>query len=87
MDLLNGMQVEMTNVSNISENNRVSPLLNHLFTVSEGIPSLAWVTYEAKPAKFVVEMIGASKFYSNRVLREYKEKWVVRMLGLGECLC
>jgi adenylyl cyclase-associated protein len=39
MDLLSGMQVEMTKVSNIRENNRAHPLLNHLSTVSEGIPA------------------------------------------------
>jgi len=74
MDLLSGMQIEMTKVSNIRENNRASPLLNHLSTVSEGIPGLAWVTYDAKPANFVGEMVGAAKFYGDRVLREYKEK-------------
>lgn len=70
------MQVEMTKVSNIRENNRASPLFNHLSTVSEGIPGLAWVTYDAKPAKFVNEMVGAARFYGDRVLREYKEKCV-----------
>jgi adenylyl cyclase-associated protein len=74
MDLLSGMQVEMTKVSNIRENNRASPLLNHLSTVSEGIPALAWITYDLKPAKFVSEMVGAAEFYGNRVLREYREK-------------
>lgn len=74
MDLLSGMQVEMTKVSNISESNRASPYINNLRTVSEGTPALAWVTELAKPAKFVVEMAGAAKFYGDRVLRERKDK-------------
>lgn len=74
MDLLSGMQVEMTKVSNIRENNRASPLFNHLSTVSEGIPGLAWVTFDTKPAKLIDEMVQAAEFYGNRVLREYKEK-------------
>lgn len=92
MDLLSGMQVEMTKVSNIRENNRAHPLLNHLSTVSEGIPGLAWVTYDPKPAKFVVEMIAAAKFYGDRVLREYKEKdpkhfaWVKSFLAILSAL-
>lgn len=74
MDLLAGMQEHMTTVSNIRESNRHSPLMNHLSTVSEGAPGLAWVTYDAKPANFVSEMIGSAKFYGNRVLTEYKAK-------------
>lgn len=77
MDLLSGMQVEMTKVSNIRENNRASPFFNHLSTVSEGIPCLAWVTFDAKPAKIVSEMVGAARFYGDRVLREYKEKYAL----------
>lgn len=74
MDLLSGMQVEMTKVTNIRENHRGSPFLNQLSTVGEGIPSLAWVTYDTKPTKFINEMIGAARFYGDRVLREHKEK-------------
>ena len=74
MDLLSGMQVEMTKVSNIRENNRASPLFNHLSTVSEGIPGLAWVTFDTKPAKLIDEMAQAAEFYGNRVLREFKER-------------
>jgi len=78
MDLLSGMQVEMTKVTNIRENHRGSPFLNQLSTVGEGIPSLAWVTYDTKPTKFINEMIGAARFYGDRVLREHKMKYVAR---------
>lgn len=74
MDLLAGMQEHMTKVSNICENNRPSPVIKHLSTVSEGAPALAWVTYEAKPASFVDAMIGAAKFWGNRVLVDSKAK-------------
>lgn len=74
MDLLAGMQLHLTKVSNIRENNRASKLSTHLATVSEGFPGLAWVTVDAKPGDFVNEMIGAAKFYGNRILSEYKGK-------------
>lgn len=74
MELLSGMQIEMTKVSNIRENNRPSPLSNHLSTISEGIPGLAWVTEAAKPADFVGEMKSAAQFYGNRVLSAHKDK-------------
>lgn len=74
MDLFTEMQIELTNVSNIRENNRVSPLSNHLSTVSEGIPGLAWVTVEGKPANYVKEMLGAAQFFGNRVITSHKQK-------------
>ncbi|TGZ82887.1 hypothetical protein EX30DRAFT_316737 [Ascodesmis nigricans] len=74
-DLVSGMQAQMTEVSNIREANRADKdVYNHLSTVSEGIPGLAWVTVDGKPADFVGEMVGAAKYYGNKVLSEYKGK-------------
>jgi len=60
-------------VTEFREQNRRSTQPNHLSAVSEGIQALAWVTISPKPAPHVKEMIGACQFYSNRVLKDFKE--------------
>uniref|UniRef100_A0A8C1SEJ0 Adenylyl cyclase-associated protein n=1 Tax=Cyprinus carpio TaxID=7962 RepID=A0A8C1SEJ0_CYPCA len=58
------------------EKNRSSPLFNHLSAVSESVPALGWVAMAPKPGPFVKEMQDAATFYTNRVLKDYKEKYV-----------
>lgn len=60
-------------VQNFREKNRGSKLFNHLSTVSESIPALGWVAMAPKPGPYVKEMMDAAMFYSNRVLKEYKD--------------
>jgi adenylyl cyclase-associated protein len=59
-------------INNLRESNRASPLFNHLTAVAEGIVALGWF-FEPKPANFVGEVIGAIKYYGNKVLTEYKK--------------
>jgi len=73
---LTDLQKQMGIVNDIREANRGSPLFNHLSAVSEGITALAWVTYEPKPANYLTEILGGAQFFGNRVLKEYKEKYV-----------
>lgn len=47
---------------------RTSDLFNHLSTLSEGIPALAWVCQEPTPVPFIKEMIASADFYSNKIL-------------------
>jgi len=47
---------------------------NHLSALSEAIPALGWVTVNPAPAPFVLEMNHAGQFYTNRVLKDWKEK-------------
>ncbi|XP_036948367.1 adenylyl cyclase-associated protein 1 [Acanthopagrus latus] len=61
-------------VQQFREKNRSSQLFNHLSTVSESVPALGWVAIAPKPGPYVKEMQDASMFYSNRVLKDYKEK-------------
>jgi len=67
-----GKQIEA--VLNFREKHRTSPLFNHLSTLSESTPGLSWVVIEPAPAPYVKEMLNAAVFYSNRVLKEYREK-------------
>jgi len=65
---------EIQAVIGYRESKRSSPLFNHLSTVSESIPGLSWVAVEPAPAPYVREMLNAAVFYSNRVLKDYREK-------------
>ncbi|KAI4871827.1 hypothetical protein NFI96_016384 [Prochilodus magdalenae] len=70
------------------EQNRSSPLFNHLSAVSESVSALGWVAMAPKPGPFVKEMQDAAMFYTNRVLKDYKEKdkthvdWVKAYLAI-----
>uniref|UniRef100_A0A671LKE3 Adenylyl cyclase-associated protein 1-like n=1 Tax=Sinocyclocheilus anshuiensis TaxID=1608454 RepID=A0A671LKE3_9TELE len=70
-DLLNPVIQE---VQAFREKNRSSPLFNHLSAVSESVPALGWVAMAPKPGPYVKEMQDAAMFYTNRVLKDYKEK-------------
>ncbi|KAK8739450.1 hypothetical protein OTU49_017418 [Cherax quadricarinatus] len=56
------------------ESKRQSPFFNHLSAISESIPGLSWVAVAPAPAPFVKEMGDSAVFYTNRVLKEYREK-------------
>ncbi|XP_027212254.2 adenylyl cyclase-associated protein 1 isoform X3 [Penaeus vannamei] len=56
------------------ESKRQSPFFNHLSAVSESIPGLSWVAVSPAPAPYVKEMGDSAVFYTNRVLKEYKDK-------------
>ncbi|EHA98884.1 Adenylyl cyclase-associated protein 1 [Heterocephalus glaber] len=55
------------------EKNQGSKLFSHLSAVSESIQALGWVAMAAKPGPYVKEMNDAAMFYTNRVLKEYKD--------------
>merc|ERR1712123_260081 len=56
------------------ESNRRSEMFNHLSAISESIPALGWVAVSPAPAPYVKEMKDAGQFYTNRVLKDWKEK-------------
>lgn len=56
------------------EKHRTSQYFNHLSAISESIPALGWVAVSPTPAPYVKEMNDAGQFYTNRVLKEWKEK-------------
>lgn len=72
----------MTDLHNASDTidslrmaNRDSPYFGHLSAVAEGIVALGWFV-QAKPADFVNEMIGSIEYYGNKVMKDYKDKYV-----------
>ncbi|MEQ2294397.1 F-actin-capping protein subunit alpha, partial [Ameca splendens] len=72
--LLQPVSKAIQQVQAFREQNRTSPLFNHLSAISESVPALGWVAMAPKPAPFVKEMQDAAMFYTNRVLKDYKEK-------------
>jgi len=74
ISLLQPMSEKISQIQEFRESNRRSALFNHLSTVSESISALGWVTVAPAPGPFVKEMSDAGMFYSNRVLKEFKEK-------------
>ncbi|KAK9365882.1 adenylate cyclase associated N terminal-domain-containing protein [Lipomyces kononenkoae] len=73
MELFKPITAQLESVQNLREKNRPSKFFNHLSTVSEGAPALGWVGAEPTPVPFVGEMKDSAQFYSNRVLKEYKD--------------
>ena len=61
-------------VTALREKSRTSPLFNHLSAVSESISAFAWISISPAPSPFVKEMSDSAQFYTNRVLKDYKDK-------------
>ncbi|XP_051520364.1 adenylyl cyclase-associated protein 1-like [Myxocyprinus asiaticus] len=72
--LLAPVSKAIQDVQSFREKNRSSPFFNHLSAVSESVPALGWVAMAPKPGPYVKEMQDAAMFYTNRVLKDYKEK-------------
>ncbi|KAL8558489.1 hypothetical protein ACOMHN_059230 [Nucella lapillus] len=80
---------KLTAVQEFREQNRRSAMFNHLSAISESIAALGWITVTPAPGPYVKEMKDAGMFYTNRVLKDHKEKdggqvhvdWVKAWLG------
>ena len=64
----------ISEIQSFREKQRRSEFFNHLSAVSESIPALGWVPMAPTPGPFVKEMNDAGQFYTNRVLKDWKEK-------------
>lgn len=74
MQLLAPTSEQIAAIQAYREKNRASKLFNHLSAISESIPALGWVAIAPTPAPYVKEMNDAGQFYTNRVLKEWKDK-------------
>lgn len=72
--LLEPMSAQIQQIQEFREKNRGSSFFNHLSAISESIPALGWVAVSPTPAPYVKEMNDAGQFYTNRVLKDWKEK-------------
>lgn len=73
-ELLKPTSDQISAIQNFREKNRTSKFFNHLSAVSESIPALGWVCVSPTPGPHVKEMNDAGQFYTNRVLKDWKEK-------------
>lgn len=74
MELLKPTSTQISSIQDFREKNRASAYFNHLSAISESIPALGWVCVSPTPGPHVKEMNDAGQFYTNRVLKEWKEK-------------
>jgi len=74
MKLLKPTSDLIDQIQKFRESNRRSEMFNHLSAISESIPALGWVAVAPTPAPHVKEMKDAGMFYTNRVLKDWKEK-------------
>ncbi|KAK2582254.1 hypothetical protein KPH14_004600 [Odynerus spinipes] len=74
MSLLAPTSTQIQQIQEFSEKNRNSPFFNHLAAIGGSIPALGWVAVSPTPAPYVKEMNDAGQFYTNRVLKDWKEK-------------
>lgn len=72
--LLLPTSTKIQEIQALREKNRGSPFFNHLSAISESIPALGWVAVSPTPAPYVKESNDTGQFYTNRVLKEWKEK-------------
>lgn len=73
-ELLKPTSDQITAIQALREKNRTSTFFNHLSAISESIPALGWVCVAPTPGPHVKEMNDAGQFYTNRVLKDWKEK-------------
>lgn len=74
MQYLKPTSDQISAIQDFRDKNRASPFFNHLQAISESIPALGWVCVAPTPGPHVKEMNDAGQFYTNRVLKDWKEK-------------
>ncbi|XP_055635172.1 adenylyl cyclase-associated protein 1 isoform X2 [Toxorhynchites rutilus septentrionalis] len=72
--LLKPTSDQIAAIQGYREKHRTSPYFNHLSAISESISALGWVCVAPTPGPYVKEMNDAGQFYTNRVLKDWKEK-------------
>ncbi|XP_031619662.1 adenylyl cyclase-associated protein 2 [Contarinia nasturtii] len=73
-NLLKPTSDQISAIQEFREKHRTSPFFNHLSAISESVPALGWVCVSPTPGPHVKEMNDAGQFYTNRVLKDWKEK-------------
>jgi len=82
----------MTKIAEVESKYRGKDHVNHLKAVAEGTPALGWLAVEPTPGPYAKDMIGASEFWSNKILSAYKGKdekqvkWVTSFNGFMKAL-
>ncbi|KAJ2804398.1 suppressor of rasval19 [Coemansia guatemalensis] len=86
--LLGPQQETIQQVIEIKDGNRASEYFDNLSTVAEGISAFGWVAVDQVPVPYITDMKESAEFYSNRVLKKWREKdsnqteWVKAFLSI-----
>lgn len=78
-------------IGDLKDQNRQSKSFPYLNAVAEGAPLFSWITVET-PMAVITDFKDAAQFWTNRVLKEFKESdpnaaaWVKAFLGIFEDL-
>ncbi|KAF7256426.1 hypothetical protein EG68_06826 [Paragonimus skrjabini miyazakii] len=60
-------------VVQFKDQKRSSPLFNHISAVAESVLALGWINVSPTPAPYVKSMQDAAQFFTNRVIKDYKD--------------
>ncbi|XP_050393449.1 adenylyl cyclase-associated protein 1 isoform X1 [Patella vulgata] len=75
VEIFKPLTTQVTAVQSYREANRSNRAIeNHLACLSESIGALGWVGVSPAPVPYIKEMQDSGIFYSNRILKEFKEK-------------
>ncbi|KAI5969692.1 SRV2 [Candida margitis] len=64
---------KISKINNLKDNNRRSTYFNHLNTLSESGAVFFWIGIDT-PVSYISDIKDSAKFWSDRVLKEYKDK-------------
>ncbi|EJS42010.1 srv2p [Saccharomyces arboricola H-6] len=84
-DSLRPINENIIKLGQLKESNRQSKYFAYLSALSEGAPLFSWVAMDA-PVSMVTDFKDAAQFWTNRILKEYREsdpnavEWVKRFL-------
>ncbi|KAJ2502421.1 suppressor of rasval19 [Coemansia sp. RSA 1972] len=86
--LLNAQQSAIQSACALKDANRPSEYFDNLSAVAEGVAAFGWVAVAPTPVPYVNDMKESAEFYTNRVLRKWREsdpnqvEWVKALLGI-----
>nr|POE94712.1 adenylyl cyclase-associated protein [Quercus suber] len=73
--LLEHLNQDLNSVNDARHNHGGSLLKDHLAMVAEGVGALQWLLVPDTPAEYVTDIIDGTQMYSNRVLKEHRERY------------
>ncbi|KAJ2616153.1 suppressor of rasval19 [Coemansia sp. RSA 1365] len=86
--LLGPQQEAIQQIVELKDNNRASEYFDNLSAVAEGISAFGWVAVDQVPVPYITDMKESAEFYSNRVLKKWRDKdsnqteWVKAFLSI-----
>jgi adenylyl cyclase-associated protein len=89
--LLSSFQEAIAAINDFKDANRRSEYFSHLNAIAEGTGVLSWFLTET-PISFIPEIKDSATFWTNKVLKEFKDKdsnaseWVKQYLGIFDGL-